>query len=127
MKFFEPSLSPRFSELLTQREADLRATLRATGDTAEQTVTPDREVTDFVDIADADTQDDVDEVQAQHAAVELEQVLSARKRLEDGTYGQCMQCGKPIDLRRLTLMPATPYCVDCQSAHERPGHGRPSA
>ena len=40
----------------------------------------------------------------------LERQLS---RIEDGTYGICERCGKPIDPRRLAVLPDTNICIDC--------------
>jgi RNA polymerase-binding transcription factor DksA len=42
----------------------------------------------------------------------LGQVDDALRRLEDGTYGTCAVCGKPIPVERLELVPETPYCVE---------------
>jgi DnaK suppressor protein len=39
------------------------------------------------------------------------QVDDALRRLDDGTYGICAACGKPIPAERLELVPETPYCV----------------
>lgn len=44
----------------------------------------------------------------------LEQVESARKRLEQGTYGFCESCGQPIDRARLEALPYASRCLDCQ-------------
>lgn len=42
----------------------------------------------------------------------LGQVDDALRRLEDGSYGICAMCGKPIPGERLELVPETPYCVE---------------
>jgi len=42
----------------------------------------------------------------------LNQVDAALRRLDDGTYGTCAACGKPIPTERLELVPETPYCVE---------------
>lgn len=49
----------------------------------------------------------------------LEQVNAALARLDDGTYGYCQRCGKPIDARRLEALPYALYDIDCQEAIER--------
>lgn len=119
MDTYKHSLAPRFARILKDREAQLRAILRDTGELAEQA--PEalaREVQDFKDIAVGDTQAVVDEAKAEHALEELEQVLAARRRVNDHSYGLCMDCGEPIDLRRLMALPATPFCTACQSIHE---------
>ena len=42
----------------------------------------------------------------------------ALKRIEDGSYGSCLQCGKPISKRRLKALPHTELCIDCQKKDE---------
>ena len=44
---------------------------------------------------------------------ELRDIDGALSRLEDGTYGVCVTCGKPIGEERLELLPATIVCADC--------------
>jgi DnaK suppressor protein len=39
-------------------------------------------------------------------------------RIEEGTYGQCARCGKPIDERRLEAMPTARYDAACQAEIE---------
>ncbi len=46
---------------------------------------------------------------------ELVDIEYAMRRLDDGTYGTCEACGKPIDEARLEAMPATRYCIQCAS------------
>ena len=43
----------------------------------------------------------------------LERVDRALAKIEEGTYGTCDVCGKPIDPRRLEAMPESTVCVDC--------------
>ena len=42
----------------------------------------------------------------------------AMKRVKDGTYGSCLQCGKPISARRLKALLYSELCIDCQKANE---------
>lgn len=42
----------------------------------------------------------------------------ALKRIEDGTYGNCPQCGKQIAKKRLNAIPHTELCIACQSKNE---------
>ncbi len=39
-------------------------------------------------------------------------------RIDEGTYGTCARCGKPIDERRLEAMPTARYDAQCQTAIE---------
>jgi RNA polymerase-binding transcription factor DksA len=42
----------------------------------------------------------------------LAQVTAALQRIDAGSYGKCVVCGKPIAKERLDALPYTPYCVD---------------
>ena len=42
----------------------------------------------------------------------------ALMRIDEGTYGVCARCGKPIDERRLEAMPTARYDAACQAALE---------
>jgi DnaK suppressor protein len=39
-------------------------------------------------------------------------------RMDEGTYGQCARCGKPIDERRLEALPTARYDAACQAEIE---------
>ncbi len=47
-------------------------------------------------------------------ASSLRDVEAALQRIENGTYGICKYCGKPIDERRLLARPASSACIDCK-------------
>jgi RNA polymerase-binding transcription factor DksA len=51
--------------------------------------------------------------------IQLEQVLQAKDRLEQGTYGLCEDCGQAIDGERLRALPATTLCISCKSRREQ--------
>jgi DnaK suppressor protein len=48
----------------------------------------------------------------------LYQVERALQRMDNGTYGTCRNCGKPISEERLHAIPYTRYCFDCASHSE---------
>jgi DnaK suppressor protein len=48
----------------------------------------------------------------------IEEIDAALQRIDDGTYGQCARCGKPIDEKRLEAMPTARYDAECQAAIE---------
>ncbi len=50
---------------------------------------------------------------------ELLQIEAAFQRVEQGTYGTCQACGRPIGAERLEALPATRFCVDDQAKAER--------
>jgi DnaK suppressor protein len=45
--------------------------------------------------------------------IQLEQVLDALCRLEQGTYGTCTACQTPIPFERLQVFPETRTCTPC--------------
>jgi DnaK suppressor protein len=46
-------------------------------------------------------------------------IESALERIEDGTYGQCEECGVKIPKARLNAIPYAPLCVKCAGQLER--------
>ncbi len=46
-------------------------------------------------------------------------VCNALTRIEDGTYGRCLQCFHVIPQVRLSAIPFTPYCVSCEREQEK--------
>lgn len=49
---------------------------------------------------------------------QISEVELAMKRLEEGGYGACEKCGKPIGEERLEVVPTARYCVEDQGARE---------
>lgn len=49
----------------------------------------------------------------------LLQIDDAIGRIDDGTYGMCINCGQPMAEKRLTAVPWAPYCIDCQELAEK--------
>jgi DnaK suppressor protein len=55
----------------------------------------------------------------QRRDLELRRIEAALQRLEDGGYGDCLECGEPIAPQRLEADPAAPLCIDCASKAEQ--------
>jgi RNA polymerase-binding protein DksA len=49
----------------------------------------------------------------------LSAIEDALRRIEDGTYGICVNCGKPIAEDRLAAIPWATHCIDCKRLEER--------
>lgn len=43
----------------------------------------------------------------------LARVRAAMGRVEDGTFGQCISCGKMVDTDRLRINPTAELCLEC--------------
>jgi RNA polymerase-binding transcription factor DksA len=46
----------------------------------------------------------------------IRQVSEALERVDNGSYGLCVQCGQPIAARRVTALPWVELCTSCQEA-----------
>ncbi len=54
--------------------------------------------------------------QYQHELINLERAI---KRLDEGEYGTCIDCGAPIASARLQAYPTAVRCINCQAIHEQ--------
>ena len=50
---------------------------------------------------------------------ELAQIDEALRRIETGSYGQCIDCGSDIALARLRAAPEVARCIACQDQQEQ--------
>ena len=57
-----------------------------------------------------------------HKAASARQTLKvlkdALKALQEGRFGECVECGAEIEMKRLQAIPWTRYCIACQEARE---------
>jgi RNA polymerase-binding transcription factor DksA len=55
-----------------------------------------------------------------YSAVEvIEEFEDALVRLDDGRFGTCQSCGRPIPIERLEVLPQTRVCAACPTAADR--------
>jgi phage/conjugal plasmid C-4 type zinc finger TraR family protein len=59
-----------------------------------------------------------DSMRAFHDA-QLTDIEAARRRLADGSYGLCTDCGNDIPFARLQAYPTAKRCVECQRKQEQ--------
>jgi DnaK suppressor protein len=62
---------------------------------------------------------EIDLTLQENARAALIQIDRALHKLENGSYGHCDKCGKPIGDGRLTIAPFATLCVDCKRLQER--------
>ena len=74
---------------------------------------------DIGDQAVADLIADLGEAEVTRDLGELRALEAALKRVTDGTYGLCVDCGEDIPFPRLRAQPAAERCLACQERHER--------
>lgn len=71
------------------------------------------------DIATETFEREKDESILEQVEGELNDIDHALARIEDGTYGTCEACGKPIGDARLEAVPTARFCVEDQARAER--------
>jgi RNA polymerase-binding protein DksA len=106
-------------EALEYRLHELRTELHA----AEQSRIEDpmialQDVTDQKDVAAQRVAANVVDASERRELEEVAFVEAALHRLDEGTYGDCQDCGEPIGLQRLQVQPAAQRCAACQIAKE---------
>ena len=76
------------------------------------------EVLDAVESAEADIQEEIEFALVQMKSETLNKVNDALARLEQGSYGNCFDCGDEIAEKRLRALPFAVRCKDCEQARE---------
>ena len=80
---------------------------------------PSAEVEDFADQATSTELKTVALEESALVAQTLTQVRDALRRIDEGTFGKCIDCGRPIEPARLEAIPWTPYCRADQEKHDK--------
>jgi DnaK suppressor protein len=65
------------------------------------------------------TEADRNAASVQTAIAQRTEVLAALARIDDGSYGRCVDCAGPVPEPRLEARPATARCVPCQAKRDR--------
>ena len=79
---------------------------------------PTQGVLDAVESSEADIQDEIEFALLQMKAETLNKIEEALRRLEEGTFGYCFECGEEISERRLRALPFAVRCKDCEERRE---------
>jgi DnaK suppressor protein len=80
--------------------------------------TKEREVLDEGESSEVDIQDEIEFALLQLKAETLHKIDVALRRLNEGGYGQCSECGDQIAEARLRALPFAVRCKDCEEARE---------
>ncbi len=98
--------------VLSAQDGELRARLAA-----EESVTANTFVAGIEGAMAAEADDEVIAL-LHHEQTELAATRQALERIENGEYGDCTECGDPIGLARLEVLPEAHLCVGCQDMLE---------
>lgn len=78
----------------------------------------DRNGLDEAESAEAGVQDDIGFALIELKAETLDKIDNALRRIKEGNYGDCVNCGSPISEGRLRALPFALRCKDCEQARE---------
>jgi DnaK suppressor protein len=78
----------------------------------------ERDVLDQGESSEVDIQEDIEFALIQMKSETLNKINEALRRLEEGTYGNCFECGDEIAHARLRALPFAVRCKDCEEARE---------
>src|ERR1700683_2311351 len=107
----------RFKPRLLDKERELVQEMARLEDEARDS--GEAEVRDSID--DATSSQSTSEALQEDALVSqtLIQVRDALKRIEDGSYGKCIACGRQIEAARLEAVPWAAYCLEDQEKQDK--------
>jgi DnaK suppressor protein len=108
----------RIRQRLLQLQRELRS-LTDTGEDAARVVELDQTSVGRLSRMDALQGQAMSQERARRRQRELQRIAAALRRLEDGGYGDCQDCGEPIDVRRLDMDPAATLCIRCATVREQ--------
>lgn len=103
-------LEDRRRELMNEVQGKIRD-VRAEGN-------KERDVLDQGESSEVDIQEDIEFALIQMKAETLNRINEALRRLEEGNYGNCFECGEEIAQARLRALPFAVRCKDCEEAKE---------
>ncbi len=96
-------------------ETEIAAKLRESTEDLEE---PGR-TGDQADIAWAETESGLDLAEAQRDIEEWRGLREALRRMDQGIYGLCVDCGVDVPIERLHSQPLAIRCVNCQTRKEK--------
>lgn len=111
-----PESLRRFVEKLRAQQSLLERNMLSAVKEGRQSSTDDLQ--DAADHAVQSYQKELLFLQGTQGHSQLAQVRSALDRIDEGSFGECLQCGKAIGEKRLEAVPWTPHCIACQEKIE---------
>ncbi len=106
-----------FKKRLESRQQDLRRTV--TRNQADGRTTDEDTAQDIADRAASSYTKEFLFSQSNNDRQLLQMVDKALARIREGSFGECISCGKEINSKRLEAVPWTRHCIECQEKLEQ--------
>ena len=116
MDYLTPEQVEELKKILLQRREEVLKRLQRFME--EDTLKVSSDVGDEVDIADREMERENLLRLRERETKYLKKVEYALKKIEEGTYGICEYCGKPIGYERLKARPVAIFCIECKTKLE---------
>jgi DnaK suppressor protein len=113
--------SSRYNELKTmleERRRELLSEVQGKIRDARAESSKERDVLDQGESSEVDIQEDIEFALIQMKSETLNKIDAALRRLDEGTYGDCFECGDEISEARLRALPFAVRCKDCEEERE---------
>ena len=107
-EFFRSLLKERLAALLAEAGAELR-----------DLTTEKEQVADDIDFAAMESTREFTLRLRDRERILIRKIQKALKRLDEGEYGICDNCGDDITEKRLMARPVATWCIDCKTEAER--------
>ncbi len=113
----KPNPHQQFEDALRKKQNQLHESFER--DKAEGNSQPDDGIQDLADKAASAYSKELNFSLSDTERNLLMMINEAFERLKNGTYAVCTNCGATIGEKRLTAVPWTPFCIDCQELQEK--------
>jgi DnaK suppressor protein len=119
MKHLSQDQLDHLKGMLDQREEALQNDIRREVDLQDNYTQLASEVPDPGDSSFANLTVDLGNAAVTRDIVELRAIQTAHKRIENGIYGECAECGFEIPYERMQALPTAERCAPCQDMYEK--------
>jgi DnaK suppressor protein len=109
---------PELRKMLEDRRRQLVYEVQGKIRDGRRDYTKEREVLDEGESSEVDIQDEIEFALIEMKAETLKKIDAALRRVGEGTYGECFECGEKIPAVRLRALPFAVRCRDCEEARE---------
>jgi DnaK suppressor protein len=107
----------KFKTLLTEKRDEI---VKKAKQTLEEDMTLDaNDLPDEMDLASSEYLQSFTFRLRGREKVFLDKIEKALRKIEDGSFGTCEECGEEISIKRLEARPETTLCIRCKEDQER--------
>jgi DnaK suppressor protein len=115
----EPDLRQRYRSVLLELQRRISEEAQHVVESIQEDANPSGKLSNapvhLADVAE-DIIADIEVLATEHDM--LREIDAALRRIDEGAFGKCVQCGQAISEERLTAIPYAPRCIRCAQQNE---------